>query len=36
VAAASTTSNAAVMDGLQGYSTGLLAGAMFVAMRLVL
>ncbi|KAJ5612807.1 hypothetical protein N7510_006001 [Penicillium lagena] len=36
VAAASTTSNAAVMDGLQVYSTGLLAGAMFFAMRLVL
>lgn len=36
VAAASTTSNAAMMDGLQGYTTGLFAGAMFFAMRLVL
>jgi hypothetical protein len=35
VAAASTTTNAAV-SGLEGYSTGLMAGAMFLAARLFL
>lgn len=35
VAAAATTTNAAV-SGLQGYSTGLMAGAMFLAARMFL
>jgi hypothetical protein len=35
VAAASTTTNAAV-SGLEGYSTGLMAGVMFLAARLFL
>lgn len=37
VAAASTTTNAAAaLSGLEGYSTGLMAGAMFLAVRLFL
>lgn len=37
VAAASTTTNAAAaLSGLEGYSTGLMAGAMFLAARLFL
>lgn len=34
--AAKTSKNAAAVDGVVGYSTGLFAGAMFLAMRLVL